>query len=92
MCSTILTVWSRWLLPLAVAAYTIRGGLRATILTDYIHTAIILIVVLMFWFSTYASGSQIGSPDRMFQLLLQAQQRNGDAPTKENSYVTIQSL
>jgi Na+/proline symporter len=27
---------SLWLLPLSVSAYTIRGGLRATILTDYV--------------------------------------------------------
>lgn len=28
---------SLWLLPLSVSAYTIRGGLRATILTDYVR-------------------------------------------------------
>ena len=27
---------SLWLLPIGVAAYTMRGGLRATILTDYV--------------------------------------------------------
>ena len=27
---------SLWLLPVSVAAYTVRGGLRATILTDYV--------------------------------------------------------
>jgi Na+/proline symporter len=27
---------SLWLLPLSVSAYTMRGGLRATILTDYV--------------------------------------------------------
>lgn len=27
---------SLWLLPLSVTAYTMRGGLRATILTDYV--------------------------------------------------------
>lgn len=29
---------SLWLLPLSVSAYTIRGGLRATILTDYVRS------------------------------------------------------
>lgn len=43
---------SLWLLPLGVAAYNIRGGLRATILTDYVHTAIILIILLIFAFKT----------------------------------------
>ncbi|KZP03885.1 Na+/solute symporter [Athelia psychrophila] len=81
-----------WLLPASVAAYTLRGGLRATILTDYLHTAVILIVVLMFWFAVYTSGDQIGSPDKMYNLLLAAQARNNDAPTLDHSYVTIRSL
>jgi Na+/proline symporter len=29
---------SLWLLPMSVTAYTLRGGLRATILTDYVST------------------------------------------------------
>lgn len=83
---------SLWLLPLSVAAYTLRGGLRATILTDYLHTAIILVVILIFWFSVYASGDKIGSPSKMYDLLIVAQKRNADAPTKDNSYLTIRSL
>ncbi|KAE9977030.1 hypothetical protein EG328_002299 [Venturia inaequalis] len=84
---------SLWLLPLSVSAYTIRGGLRATILTDYIHTAIILIVILVFWFKVYATGSQIGSPGRMWDLLIAAAERNNySAPTKDGSYLTIRSL
>jgi Na+/proline symporter len=34
---------SLWLLPLSVSAYTIRGGLRATILTDYVSLTIHLV-------------------------------------------------
>ncbi|TVY49185.1 putative urea active transporter 1 [Lachnellula cervina] len=84
---------SLWLLPLGVSVYTIRGGLRATILTDYIHTAIILIVILFFWFKVYASGTQIGSPGKMWDLLIAAAQRNDySAPTKDGSYLTIRSL
>ncbi|KAK0124215.1 hypothetical protein ONS95_009193 [Cadophora gregata] len=84
---------SLWLLPLSVSAYTIRGGLRATILTDYIHTAIILIIILMFWFKVYASGDQIGSPGKMWDLLIEAAKRNNySAPTKDGSYLTIRSI
>ncbi|KAM0786770.1 hypothetical protein ACM66B_002205 [Microbotryomycetes sp. NB124-2] len=81
-----------WLLPLSVAAYTLRGGLRATILTDYIHTAIILVIIFVFWFTAYAASDRIGSPAKMWDLLVAAQARNGDAPTKENSYLTIRAL
>lgn len=52
----------------------------------------ILIVLLIFWFSVFASGSQIGSPSKMYDLLEAAQARNNDAPTKGHSYVTIRSL
>ncbi|KZS94735.1 hypothetical protein SISNIDRAFT_484272 [Sistotremastrum niveocremeum HHB9708] len=90
-----------WLLPASVAAYTLRGGLRATILTDYIHTAIILIVILMFWFlerkvknpkTGFAYVIQPFCDFQMFDLLVAAQVRNDDAPTLDHSYVTIRSL
>lgn len=84
---------SLWLLPFSVSAYTIRGGLRATILTDYVHTAIILIVILFFWFKVYASGNQVGSPGKMWDLLNEAAQRNQySAPTAGGTYLTIRSL
>lgn len=37
-------------------------------------------------------GDKIGSPTKMFDLLQAAQSRNSDAPTKDHSYVTLQSL
>ncbi|KAF3761228.1 hypothetical protein M406DRAFT_65726 [Cryphonectria parasitica EP155] len=82
-----------WLLPVSVAAYTLRGGLRATILTDYVHTAIILIVIFVFWFKVYATGNQIGSPGAMWDMLIEAAKRNNfSAPTQDGSYLTIRSL
>ncbi|KAI4750378.1 sodium symporter family protein [Aureobasidium sp. EXF-3400] len=84
---------SLWLLPMSVTAYTLRGGLRATILTDYVHTAIILIIIFVFWFKVYATGDQIGSPAKMWDLLHEAAKRNDySAPTKDGSYLTIRSL
>ncbi|GAA6012175.1 hypothetical protein JCM11491_001774 [Sporobolomyces phaffii] len=83
---------SLWLLPLSVAAYTLRGGLRATLLTDYIHTVVIFVIVLIFYFKTYATSDLIGSPSKMYDLLIEAQARNHDAATHENSYLTIRSL
>lgn len=41
---------------------------------------------------TYATSDLIGSPGRMFELLVQAQARNQDAPTHDHSYLTIRSL
>lgn len=83
---------SLWLLPASVAAYTLRGGLRATLLTDWVHTVVIFLIVLVFYFKTYATSDLIGSPSKMYELLIQAQLRNADAPTHEHSYLTIRSL
>lgn len=37
---------STYLLPLGVAIYTYFGGLKATFLTDYVHTTIIMIILV----------------------------------------------
>ncbi|GAA5929752.1 hypothetical protein JCM1841_002636 [Sporobolomyces salmonicolor] len=83
---------SIWLLPISVAAYTLRGGLRATLYTDWLHTVIIFVLILTFWFKTYATSDLIGSPSKMFDLLNAAQIRNGDAATRDHSYLTVRSL
>lgn len=58
-----------------------------------VHTAIILIIIFVFWFKVYATGDQIGSPAKMWDLLHEAAERNGySAPTKDGSYLTIRSL
>ncbi|KAM0748095.1 hypothetical protein T439DRAFT_358672 [Meredithblackwellia eburnea MCA 4105] len=72
-------------------AHTFLEILR-TILTDYLHTAIILVVIFVFWFKAYATSDAIGSPRKMFDLLVAAQVRNDDAPTFEHSYLTLRSL
>jgi Na+/proline symporter len=58
-----------------------------------VHTAIILIIIFVFWFRVYATGDQIGSPAKMWDLLHEAAERNDySAPTKDGSYLTIRSL
>ena len=37
-----------FLLPIGVVLYTIAGGIKATFLTDYVHTVMILIIILIF--------------------------------------------
>lgn len=39
---------SLWLLPMSVTAYTLRGGLRATILTDYVSALTSLLFALQY--------------------------------------------
>ena len=35
-------------LPIGVVLYTIAGGIKATFLTDYVHTVMILIIIFIF--------------------------------------------
>ena len=40
-----------FLLPVGVVMYTIAGGIKATFLTDYVHTVMILIIIFIFAFT-----------------------------------------
>ncbi|KAI4921315.1 hypothetical protein J4E85_008660 [Alternaria conjuncta] len=67
------------------------GGIKATFLTDYAHTVVILIILLMFAFTAYATNENLGSPGKVFDLLVQAAT---DHPVEGNaggSYLTMRS-
>ncbi|KAK9236130.1 Sodium:solute symporter family-domain-containing protein [Lipomyces kononenkoae] len=85
------TVAACFLLPLGVVVYTLFGGIRATFLTDYIHTLILLIIILIFAFTTYSTSDLLGSPGRVWEIL---QQRSAEFPVAGNaqgSYLTMRS-
>ncbi|RAL68212.1 hypothetical protein DID88_008916 [Monilinia fructigena] len=80
-----------FLLPLGVVMYTMFGGIKATFLTDWVHTFMLLIIILIFAFTTYATSDVLGSPKAVFDLLLKAAT---DHPVKGNaggSYLTMKS-
>lgn len=80
-----------FLLPVGVVLYTMFGGIKATFLTDYAHTVVILIILLMFAFVSYATNEHLGSPGKVFDLLVQAAR---DHPVQGNaggSYLTMRS-
>uniref|UniRef100_A0A060T9S5 ARAD1D16852p n=1 Tax=Blastobotrys adeninivorans TaxID=409370 RepID=A0A060T9S5_BLAAD len=58
-----------FLLPLSVGIYTVFGGLKSTIITDWIHTFILIIIIFIFAFTAFASSNIIGSPSKMYDLL-----------------------
>jgi Na+/proline symporter len=58
-----------FLLPLGVVVYTMFGGIKATFLTDYVHTVILLVIILTFAFTTYATGDRLGSPRAVYDRL-----------------------
>lgn len=44
------------LVPLSVTIYVLVGGMRASILADFIHTAFLFAIILTFAFVVYATS------------------------------------
>ncbi|KAK3311705.1 Sodium:solute symporter family-domain-containing protein [Chaetomium strumarium] len=85
------TIAAIYLLPVGVVAYTLVGGLKATILTDWAHTFILLIIIIVFSLTAYASHDVLGSPGAVYDLLVQAAARHPVEGNKDGSYLTMQS-
>lgn len=80
-----------FLLPIGVVLYTMFGGIKATFLTDYIHTVMILVIIFIFAFTTYATNKILGSPAKVYDALVAASQRHPVAGNAEGSYLTMRS-
>jgi Na+/proline symporter len=65
-----------FLLPVGVVLYTMFGGIKATFLTDYAHTVVILVILLTFAFTAYSTNEVLGSPGKVFDLLQEAAKRH----------------
>ncbi|KAJ9411262.1 hypothetical protein DTO045G8_894 [Paecilomyces variotii] len=48
-------VASTFLLPLGVVVYTVSGGLKATFLTDYVHTLIVMVILCFLTVKTFTN-------------------------------------
>ncbi|GAA5835864.1 hypothetical protein JCM11251_007446 [Rhodosporidiobolus azoricus] len=79
------------LIPLVVAVYVLIGGLRASIIADFIHTAFLFAIILTFQFYVYTTSDKIGSPSKMYDLLVQAGQDWPVEGNKDGSYLTFRS-
>lgn len=64
---------ANFLLPLGVCVYTATGGLKATFISDWIHTVIIYLVVLALCFKVFCTSDIIGSPGKMWDMLQEAE-------------------
>ncbi|KAJ9668420.1 urea active transporter [Coniosporium apollinis] len=80
-----------FLLPVGVVLYTMFGGIKATFLTDYAHTVVILVIILTFAFTAYATNDVLGSPGRVYDLLVEASARHPVEGNAGGSYLTMQS-
>lgn len=81
-----------FLIPLGTIIYVVFGGLRATFLTDYMHTVALFVIILVFGFTVYATSPMIGSPQKMHELLHAAAVRTGGVQHNAGrEYVTMAS-
>ena len=85
------TVAACFLLPLGVMIYTMFGGIKATFLTDYVHTLMLLIIIIIFSLVTYASSTALGSPSAVYNLLVQAAKDHPVDGNAGGSYLTMRS-
>ncbi|OJI96223.1 hypothetical protein ASPVEDRAFT_78001 [Aspergillus versicolor CBS 583.65] len=83
-------VASSYLLPLGVAVYTYFGGLKATFLTDYVHTFIIMIILCWFTIKVIAVN-EIGSIGALFDAVVTADKEKPVAGNYQGSHLTMRS-
>ncbi|KAJ5538806.1 hypothetical protein N7494_008285 [Penicillium frequentans] len=79
-----------FLLPVGVTVYTFVGGIKATFLTDYFHTAIILIIACYFTTKAF-SVDQVGSVGNLYELLVAAAERHPVSGNQSGTYLTMKS-
>jgi Na+/proline symporter len=80
-----------FLLPVGVVAYTMFGGIKATFITDWVHTVVILIIIFLFAFTAYSTNEILGSPSAVYDALLAASARHPVDGNAEGSYLTMKS-
>lgn len=64
---------------------------RATFLTDYVHTVVILVIIFIFAFTTYATSPLLGSPGKVYDLLVEASKTHPVSGNAGGSYLTMKS-
>lgn len=79
-----------YLLPLGVAVYTYFGGLRATFLTDYLHTFIVMIILVWLTAKILSSG-EIGSIGALYDMVVTADEESPVEGNFQGSHLTMRS-
>ncbi|CAG7960760.1 unnamed protein product [Penicillium salamii] len=81
-----------FLIPAVVAVYVIAGGLRSTFIADYTHTVILFIAILVFGFLVTATSDLVGSPGKLYELLVAASEKMPIDRNTGGSYLAFRSV
>ncbi|PVH75681.1 hypothetical protein DL98DRAFT_498023 [Cadophora sp. DSE1049] len=79
-----------FLLPIGVVVYTFVGGIKATFLTDYIHTFTILIILCFFTANAF-TVPEISSIGNLYDLVTTASSRAPISGNHHGTYMTMTS-
>lgn len=78
-----------FLMPVGVFMYTAFGGVKSTLLTDYAHGVALIILIFIFAFAAYATGDKLGSPGKVYDLLVAAAKLHPVEGNADGSYLTV---
>lgn len=65
--------------------------IKATFLSDYVHTVIVNVIIIIFAFTAYSTGSKLGSPSVVYDRLVAAAASHPVDGNAQGSYLTMQS-
>lgn len=80
------------LIPIGVIGYVMVGGMRASLIADYVHTTVLYSILLTFAFVVYTTSDMIGSPAKMHELLTVAADKTPVSGNVGGSYLTFRSV
>ncbi|KFY11398.1 hypothetical protein V492_04479 [Pseudogymnoascus sp. VKM F-4246] len=84
------TIAATFLVPVGVVLYTFVGGIKATFLTDYIHTFAILIIICFFTIKAFTIP-EVGSIGGLYDLVVSAALRHPPSGNHGSTYLTMTS-
>ncbi|KAK0566717.1 hypothetical protein OC861_003077 [Tilletia horrida] len=87
------TIAATFLLPVGVCLYTITGGLKATFITDWLHTVALLFIVVYLCVKTVTNPylNEGGGLTRFYDLIIEAGKNSPIAGNENGSYLTMAS-
>lgn len=81
-----------FLIPIGIVVYTVFGGLKATFFAEYLNTAFIFIVVLIFVVTVYFVNPNIGGISGMYAKLSEASILKPVEGNLLGTYLTLSSM
>ncbi|TVY57611.1 putative urea active transporter 1 [Lachnellula cervina] len=83
-------VASTFLLPLGVVIYTVAGGLKATFLTDYIHTTVVMVLLCFLTIRTFNNPAITGL-ESFYDVLIKRDETRSISGNYRGSALTFKS-